>query len=150
MSTTLVDSSVLLDLLAPSPWRPWSSEHLARAADTGDVGINQVIYAEIAVGFESQERLERTLNGVGIRRLTLPWSASWLTARAFGEYLARGGSRRIPLPDFFIGAHAQASGLTLLTRDPRRVRHAFPDLMLVAPSELGRSRRRSRSPTDVD
>ena len=134
MSTTLVDSSVLLDLLTPSPWRAWSSERVTEAADAGDVAINQVIYAEIAVGFQSQERLERTLNGVGIRRLSLPWAASWLTARAFGEYLARGGSRRVPLPDFFIAAHALASGLTLLTRDPRRVRQAFPDVTLVAPS----------------
>lgn len=51
--TTLVDSSVLLDIMAPSSWREWSEEHLASAIDGGDAAINQVVYAEVAVGFAS-------------------------------------------------------------------------------------------------
>lgn len=35
---------------------------------------------------------------------------------------AKGGSRTSPLPDFFIGAHAQAAGHALLTRDPAHAR----------------------------
>jgi len=45
------------------------------------VAINQVIHAEVAVGLESLDRLERALSGVGMRRLSLPWGASLLTAR---------------------------------------------------------------------
>lgn len=131
--TTLVDSSVLLDVMAPSKWRGWSEQHLAEAADAGDVAINQVIYAEVAAGFASRERLERTLQGVGLVRLGIPWAACWYAARAFVEYRRRGGTRSAPLPDFFIGAHAAAAGLTLLTRDPGRVREYFPDTALVAP-----------------
>jgi len=131
--TTLVDTSVLLDVLTPSPWRDWSAEHLERAADAGDLAINQVIYAEVAVGFGSQERLERTLQGVGLVRLGLPWAASWLVARAFLDYRRQGGPRPTPLPDFFIGAHAAAAGLRLLTRDPKRVRAYFPDVELLTP-----------------
>jgi predicted nucleic acid-binding protein len=131
--TTLVDSSVLLDVLAPSEWRDWSERHLAEAADAGDVAINQVIYAEVAAGFASRERLERTLQGVGLVRLGVPWAACWDAARAFVEYRRRGGARTAPLPDFFIGAHATAAGLKLLTRDPRRVREYFPDAALIAP-----------------
>ena len=131
--TTLVDTSVLLDVLAPSSWRQWSEEHLEKAAGRGDVAINQVIYAEVAVGFASQERLERTLQGVGLVRLGLPWAASWLVARAFLEYRLQGGPRTRPLPDFFIGAHAATAGLRLLTRDPTRVRTYFPEVELVSP-----------------
>lgn len=131
--TTLVDTSVLIDVLAPSPWRAWSEQHLAAAADGGDLAINQVIYAEVAVGFASQERLERTLQGVGLRRLGIPWAAGWLAARAFLEYRRQGGPRTSPLPDFFIGAHAAAADLPLLTRDPKRVRTYFPQVRLVAP-----------------
>lgn len=131
--TTLVDSSVLSDVMAPSPWREWSAERLEAAADDGDIAINQVVYAEIAVCFGSLERLERTVQGVGLVRLSLPWSASWLASRAFVAYRRRGGARTSPLPDFFIGAHAQAAGLPLLTRDPARVRTYFPDVTLVAP-----------------
>jgi predicted nucleic acid-binding protein len=133
--TTLVDSSVLLDVLAPSDWRSWSEAHLAAAADAGDVAINQVIYAEVAAGFASRERLERTLHGVGLLRLGVPWAACWQAAQAFVEYRRRGGIRTAPLPDFFIGAHAATAQLTLLTRDPRRVRDYFPDAMLIAPAD---------------
>lgn len=131
--TTLVDSSVLLDVLAPSPWRPWSEERLAAAADRGELAINQIVYAEVAVGFSSRDRLERTLQGVGLVRAGLPWAAGWLVARAFLEYRRRGGARTTPLPDFYIGAHAAAAGIVLLTRDPGRVRRYFPDVELVSP-----------------
>jgi predicted nucleic acid-binding protein len=131
--STLVDSSVLLDILAPSPWRQWSEEHLATAVDAGEVAINQVIYAEIAVGFSTRERLERALQGVGIRRLSLPWASAWLVSDAFARYRRAGGPRTRPLPDFFIGAHAQAAELALLTRDPARVSTYFPTVTLIAP-----------------
>lgn len=131
--TTLIDSSVLLDIMAPSPWRQWSEQELAKAVDGGEVAINQVIYAEVAVGFATQESVERTLQGVGIKRLSLPWASSWLVAEAFGRYRRAGGPRTLPLPDFFIGAHAQAAGLALLTRDPARVRTYFPEVALIAP-----------------
>lgn len=132
--TTLVDSSVLLDILAPSAWREWSEQHLAEVADAGDVAINQVVYAEIAAGFATRERLDRTLQGVGIVRLNIPWAACCEAAQAFVAYRRRGGARSAPLPDFFIGAHAVTAGLPLLTRDPRRVRTAFPSLELIAPA----------------
>lgn len=138
--TTLVDSSVLLDVMAPSPWRAWSEEHLAMAADAGEIGINQVVYAEVAVGFASAERLERTLQGVGLKRMGLPWAAAWRVAEAFRQYRHRGGSRTTtPLPDFFIGAHAAVAGLTLLTRDPRRVRTYFREVSLTAPDDAATS-----------
>lgn len=131
--TTLVDSSVLLDVISSSAWRTWSEERLARAADHGQVAINQVIYAEIAAGYTTQDRLERTLSGVGVKRLNLPFSAAWRVARAFSDYRAAGGPRTVPLPDFFIGAHAAVAGLRLLTRDPGRVRTYFPEVELTAP-----------------
>jgi len=131
--TTLIDSSVLLDIMAPSTWREWSEKHLAEAIDTGEVAINQVIYAEVAVGFATQDRLERALQGVGIKRLSLPWASAWLVADAFRRYRRAGGPRTLPLPDFFIGAHARVAGLALLTRDPTRVKTYFPDVALISP-----------------
>lgn len=105
----------------------------AAAIDAGEVAINQVIYAEIAVGFATQAALERALRGAGIKRLALPWASAWLVAQAFASYRRAGGPRTLPLPDFFIGAHAAASGLALLTRDPARVRTYFPAVQLISP-----------------
>ena len=39
-----------LDVLAPSPWREFSEEHLALAAESGALAINRVIYAGAARG----------------------------------------------------------------------------------------------------
>jgi AbrB family looped-hinge helix DNA binding protein len=47
--------------------------------------------------------------------------------------LTRGGVRRSPLPDFYIGAHAALAGLTLLTRDAKRYRSYFPRLRIITP-----------------
>ena len=145
--TTLVDSSVLIDVIAPSPWREWSEGQLAGAADRGELAINQIVYAEVAAGFSSQERLERVLGGLGFRRVNLPFSAAWRVARAFSDFRAAGGSRSVPLPDFFIGAHAATAGLPLLTRDPRRVRRHFPEVELVAPDENPHRWRGEGAPT---
>ncbi len=102
--------------------------------DQGEVAIDQIIYAEIAVAFTTRERLERALQGAGIKRVALPWASAWLVADAFGRYRRAGGPRMLPLPDFFIGAHAQSAGLPLLTRDPGRIRTYFPEVTLIAPA----------------
>ena len=66
-------------------------------------------------------------------RATIPWEAAFLAGKAFAQYKRRTGTKRSPLPDFFIGAHAAVAGMTLLTRDPRRYRTYFPKLRLVSP-----------------
>ena len=67
------------------------------------------------------------------RRLPLPFSVGFPASRAFQAYRKAGGQRLAPLPDFFIGAHAEAEGLTLLTRDPTRYRTYFPKVKLICP-----------------
>lgn len=37
------------------------------------------------------------------------------------------------LPNFYIGAHAAVSGLTILTRDVRRFRSYFPTVEFINP-----------------
>jgi len=56
-----------------------------------------------------------------------------LGAGAEVEVVARRRSPRPSAARFFIGAHAQAAGLVLLTRDPARVRTYFPQVKLIAP-----------------
>ena len=133
MSTVLVDSNVLLDILIPDPeWEAWSSDALARAAEDAYLAINPVIYAEVSVGFREVEALEEALPSE-IRREDLPWDAAFLAGKAFVRYRRGGGVRSPPLPDFFIGAHAAVRGYTVLTRDPRRYRRYFPTLRVVGP-----------------
>lgn len=134
MTATLVDSNVLIDVLAgSSEWADWSTRELTRAGDDGPVFVNQVIYAEISVGFASVEQCEWAVEAQGIERIPLPWLSAFLAGKAFADYRRRGGAKRSPLPDFFIGAHAAVEGLRLLTRDPARYRTYFPTIDLITP-----------------
>jgi predicted nucleic acid-binding protein len=63
----------------------------------------------------------------------LPRLALFLAAQAYRAYRVRGGMKTAPLPDFFIGAHAEASGMTLLTRDKSRYTTYFPSARLICP-----------------
>ncbi len=133
MSTVLVDSNVLLDVLLPDPeWEAVSSEALARAADDAYLAINPVVFAEVSVGFREIEALEDALPAE-IRREGIPWDAAFLAGKAFVRYRRAGGTRTSTLPDFFIGAHAAVRGYALLTRDPGRYRRYFPTVELLEP-----------------
>jgi predicted nucleic acid-binding protein len=84
--------------------------------------INVVIYAEVSMGFARIEEVEAALPLDQFQRLPVLWEAGFLAGKAFVMYRQRGGTRMLPLPGFFIGAHALVAELALLTRDPRRVR----------------------------
>ena len=132
----LLDSNVLLDLFTNDPvWADWSESALMDAATGGDVVINPIIYAEVSIAFKHAARLEKALEHLGINRVELPYPAAFLAGRAFLEYRKRKGAKRSPLPDFYIGAHAQQDGLKLLTRDPRRYRTYFPKVGLICPDD---------------
>jgi len=134
VSPTLVDSNVLLDVITEDEeWLDWSAAALARAADTSQLVINPIVYAEVAARFARIEDLEETLPREYYERRPLPWDAAFLAGRCFVKYRRRGGARRSPLPDFYIGAHAAIEGLTLLTRDPKRYRSYFPGLLILSP-----------------
>lgn len=64
----------------------------------------------------------------------MPWAAGFLAGRCFASYRRRGGQRTSPLPDLYIGGHAAADGLTLVTCDTARFASYSPGLDLVAPS----------------
>ena len=134
MSDVLVDSNVLLDVLeVDAHWFEWSSAQLQKAADRCSLVINPVIYAEVSIGFQRIEELEDALPSNFFQRMPLPWEAAFLAGKCFMRYRKLGGTKSSPLPDFFIGAHAAISGLTLLTRDAARYRTYFPSLKLITP-----------------
>ena len=134
MRSTLIDSNVLIDLFdETSERRDWSDAMLNQCAKDGPLVINPLVMAEVSVGFASFQDVERHLPEEFVRWEPLPWEASFLAARAFLIYRHKGGERRSPLSDFYIGAHAAVAGHTLLTRDPRRYRYYFPKLRIISP-----------------
>jgi predicted nucleic acid-binding protein len=134
MTAILVDANVLLDIMTEdAQWYAWSADALARAADRHRLVINPIVYAEVSIRYSRIEDLEAALPRTMFEREAIPYEAAFLAGKSFVTYRRRGGTKRSPLPDFFIGAHAAVAGYGLLTRDAARYRSYFPKLSLIAP-----------------
>lgn len=131
----LVDSNVLLDLITRDPnWMDWSSKAIEQAADSGQIFINEVVFAEIAANFASLNDIYAALPAPTYALERTSFEAAFAAGQAFRFYRRRGGARTAILSDFLIGAHALVRGYRLITRDARIYRGYFPRLELVAPN----------------
>jgi predicted nucleic acid-binding protein len=131
---TLVDTNVLLDLVTNNPvWADWSQSQLEAAAVRGPILINDVVYAELSVGYLRMEEVDAALAVGRVEIVPMPRAALFLAGKVFQKYRASGGTRTGVLPDFFIGAHAAVAKVPLLTRDVQRYRSYFPSIQLIAP-----------------
>ena len=111
MTAIMVDSNVLLDLMTEDArWLSWSAEAVEKAADRFRLVINPIIYAEVSIRFSRIEDLEAALPKAMLDREAIPYEAAFLAGKRFLVYRQRGGTKRSPLPDFFIGAHAAVAG----------------------------------------
>jgi predicted nucleic acid-binding protein len=134
MTSSLVDSNVIIDLLDPkSLFGVWSLRQLDTCSKSGTLVINQIVYAETAEFFADGSEFDRLMSGLAVVRDDLPWQAAGMAGFAHRNYRQSGGERDRVLPDFLIGAHAASKGFRLLTRDPRRYRRHFPQLDIIAP-----------------
>ena len=129
----LVDTNVILDIAYDdATWADWSEGQLELQRQRGLI-VNPMVYSELCAGAESVREVNEILSRLGLTLQELPKTALFLAAKAFLLYRRQGGSKTSPLPDFFIGAHAQASGFALLTRDSGRYKSYFPAVALVTP-----------------
>lgn len=118
-----------------SPFYDWALEVITSAVSTDGAGLNAVSLAELCVGASDPGTVIPTLRQWGIAILDVPAIASEEAARAYREYRSRAGKATpvMPLPDFFIGAHAQVMDWELATADKGRFRTYFPQLELHMP-----------------
>ena len=112
---------------------------------------NLIIYIELLVPGPDVAALDELLDVYDTLRTPLPWACASLAAKAFALSCRRGGSRQLPIPDFYIGAQAAVSNLSVLTRDPAGYRSYFPRLAVLASSadlsdRVRRSRRKEGNP----
>ncbi len=130
----LVDTNVIVDVwLDDEDWYDWSATQLRSQTLVHVLAINPVIYAELSLGFETIEKLDREVNALQLSLLEPPRAALFLAGQAFREYRRAGGTRTGVLSDFFIGAHAAVLGCGILTRDAARYRNYFPKVELLTP-----------------
>ena len=137
----LFDTSVIIDARdKDSPWHEWAKDKIADAVSSGGgAAVNTVVVAEASVRAFDADAVPALLAAIGMTLVDLPVSAAIPAAKAYAAYLDRRRALgqsvpdKTPLPDFLIGAHAHAEGLTLVTRDPGRIRTYFPKVELVVP-----------------
>jgi len=133
MKGVLVDSNVILDLfLNDLKWAAWSEAKLEEYSNQTSLYINSIIYSEVSIGFKYIEDLESALSQAGFQMLEIPKEALFLAGKAFIKYRKREGTKKSPLPDFFIGAQAAVLDLDLLTRDAARYQTYFPTIRLIS------------------
>jgi len=135
----LVDSNVLVYFWdETSAFHQWAEAAIEAEGENDILAVNPIIYAELCLAVESAAALDRRLKEAGFERFDLPWSCLYPAAQAFGKHVkARKAAPRkpakTPLPDFFIGAHAEAMGFSVLTVDAARFRTYFPKVRVIAP-----------------
>ena len=137
----LLDTNIVIDAHYGAGNDKVRARNLISSAviDSG-AAINGVTLAELYAGPRRGEDIEADMRQAGIVVLDLPAGAAAICGRAYRRYrLARarsGGGKApgVPLPDFFIGAHAELMGWKLATRDAERYRTYFPAVELIAPA----------------
>jgi len=136
----LLDTNVLIYASdSRSPYSRWARDTISGAvADEGAV-INAVTLAELCVGDAEPSTVADRIRRWGVDVLDVPAAAAEISARAYLGYRRRRrrdsgrDSPSMPLPDFFIGAHAEIMGWTLATADADRYRTYFPKVKLQTP-----------------
>jgi predicted nucleic acid-binding protein len=122
----LLDTNVLYASDTDSPYCRWARKTISDAVAGEGAVINAVSLAELCVGDAQPGTVADRIRGWGVDALDVPAAAAELTARAYLSYRRRRkrdsgkDSPSVPLPDFFIGAHAQIMSWTLATADPDR------------------------------
>jgi predicted nucleic acid-binding protein len=136
----LLDTNVLiLAFDAAAPYSDWSRETIADAVATQGAAVNAVSIAEICVGDEAPGTVADRVRSWGVTVLDVPAAAADVCALAYLRYRSRRQAQSgkdapaMPLPDFFIGAHAQIMSWELATADRGRFHTYFPSVRLRTP-----------------
>ena len=136
----LLDTNVLIYASTEgSPFIGWARRTISAGVAEEGAAVNAVSLAEICVGDAEPETVADRLRSWGITLLDVPAAAAEPCAKAYLKYRERRRAESgrdassLPLPDFFIGAHAQVMGWPLATADEGRFRTYFPAVTLRMP-----------------
>jgi len=99
--TVLVDANVLPDVVTIDEyWSQWSVEQLDRPSIDDTLAINDIVYAEISVGYDEIEQVDELIAGMKLKLLPISRPALFLAAKVHERYRKAGGARPGVVPDF--------------------------------------------------
>lgn len=136
----LFDTSVIIDARdASEAHHAWAARQIEEAVAGEGGGLNAVTLAELCAGSPKPGDIEPEIRKLGLEIFDLPAVASEICGAAYRRYLvarrasAGGLAPKTPLPDFFIGAHAEVMRWKLATRDSERISRYFPKVQVLTP-----------------
>ncbi|TAK23108.1 MAG: PIN domain-containing protein [Chloroflexota bacterium] len=155
---TAIDTNVLMSILLGEQDAGHAAERAIRMYAARDkLVISPIVYAELAVRFESEEECGSFLNAYAITLDELSPAAAWRASEAWRAYQRRRidgiacpscGERATPtcvkcgnalswrqhiIAHFLIAAHALTQTNRLITRDRGYFCTYFPDLAIITP-----------------
>lgn len=155
---TAVDTNIILDVLIPDePFGDSSKKLLDRYVSDGRLIICEIVFAELAARFPSEEDLKMFLTETGMRLVYSNEKSLYLAGTRWKDYARKGSKDRLScakcghrfeiacpqckaalrrrlhvLGDFIIGAHALVNANCLLSRDLGLYKTYFSDLKIVS------------------
>lgn len=136
----LLDTNVLIYAFdEQSPHSEWARQTIAAAVAGEGAAINVVSLAELCVGDADPSSVADRVRRWGVAILDIPAAAAEPCARAYRDYRERRAASAtsaaplMPLPDFFIGVHAEIMGWRLATGDQGRFSAYFASVTLEMP-----------------
>ncbi len=139
----LLDTNVIVDVTSDdSPLKSWATDLIVEAVAEGGEGaaINAITLAELCAHDGTDENaVAGAVLDMGIIILPLPQECASICGVAYRAYLKNRkesvgkNAPKTPLPDFFIGAHAQSSKFRLATNDVARYKKYFSKVELFTP-----------------
>jgi predicted nucleic acid-binding protein len=137
----LLDTNVIVYARdSNSPFHQWAKQQLAGLVSSEGAGLSTASLAELCAqdGVKSAD-VPREIIALGVHLLDIPAASAPQCGAAYRAYrlnrkrLTGQGAPKIPLPDFFIVAHAEFLGMDIVTNDAKRFQTYFPKVKLVTP-----------------
>jgi predicted nucleic acid-binding protein len=134
--TSFVDTSVLFDLIkSDAKHHEWCRERVSEAKEQGPVFVSDAAFSEFSYDMENIAQVNEAISSLALARCGYTDESLFRAAKAFRKYREENkGPKGGVLPDFFIGALAEAEGRPLITRDTKKVCTYFPDLEVISPT----------------
>lgn len=129
---TAIDTSALLAIFNDEAAGEGWLHKLVEARREGQLLICEVVYAELARGFDSADDLDAALERLGIRFEGIEKPAAFRAGKAFLLYRKRGGPRMTLIPDFLVAAHALDQADRLAAEDRGFYRDYFSELTVLS------------------
>jgi predicted nucleic acid-binding protein len=113
---------------------PRSGDALRACLAQGGLVACEVVFAEVAAGFDDSVTAEDALERLGVRFVPLDMRMAFAAGEAWRAYRRRARRRDRPIANFLIGAHAAHAADRLLTRDRGAYASYFKGLEILDPS----------------